>query len=507
MKRYGFLAFGAFAVLAAAAAWLGGLNQDEGWYLYAAKMVDEGRMPYRDFFYTQGPLLPLVYSQFVWIWDSFGLLGARAFTCAIGFAGFLFAAFLARSCVPQPRRTAAGLMVFTLLACNLYHVYYTTIPKTYALASLFVTAGFLSLSAALSRSGGRARAAYFAIAGFSLALAAGTRISLGLLLASSGLVLLLSFSTQRFAFLWFGLGGFLGLAAVYGPFVADPDAFAGLCAAQKYHAARSGFSLTMVVGSLSRLVRWYLPVFVLLAAAIAMRFRRAKTDEEGRPAILTHLIAGFAVVFTVQMLAPVPYDDYNTPIMGIAAVLAAAAASRCAPEDCGGKASAAPLFAAMAMTFACSFGSPLLEKWTTNGIDRFWPIVKEKCEMAQLRDAARKIEKLDPGGKELLTQDLYLAIETGRRVPDGLEMGPFSQLSTDEWREMLSTCTAPVAALSGYSFAILPPSCVERKLDEQLEFWSILRSRYESAGHVDAFGQNATTLVLLRAKRTGAQAK
>ena len=528
MKRYGLLALGAFAVLAAASAWLGGVNQDEGWYLYAAQLVEEGRMPYRDFFYTQGPLLPLVYSSFTKVWKSFGLLGARAFTCALGFAGILLAALLARVCAPPRRRAAAGMCAFVLLACNLYHVYYTTIPKTYALGALFVTAGFLAAAIALRSRDRFSRAVFFTLAGFALAMAAGARISLGLLLASTGFTLLFAYSRYGCSFLWFGIGGAIGLAAVYGPFLADSQAFAGLCAAQKYHAARSGFSVTMFVGSVSRLVRWYLPVFALLAVAVA-RLRIAAKAAASAPApaaapdaaapsadaaaatadedaweservsmTATILAAGFLTVFAVQMLAPVPYDDYNTPVMPLAAVLATMLAFRpCAGEDAA-KVPRTPLLAAMAMSFACSFGSPLLEKWTTNGQDRFWTIVKDKCEMAQLGEAAAKIESLDPGGTELFTQDVYLAIESRRRIPKGLEMGPFSQLSDDEWREMLSHADAPVAALSGYTFAIRPPACDERPLDEQLEFWSLLRKRYSLADRIEAFGQNATTLLILK---------
>ena len=41
-----FFALGAFAslVLGIAAVWLGSLNHDEGWYLYAANLVNEGKM-------------------------------------------------------------------------------------------------------------------------------------------------------------------------------------------------------------------------------------------------------------------------------------------------------------------------------------------------------------------------------------------------------------------------------------------------------------------------------
>ncbi|MDW8268066.1 MAG: hypothetical protein RMN24_02775 [Anaerolineae bacterium] len=36
------------------------VNLDEGWYLWAARLVYEGQIPYRDFAYPQAPLLPYV---------------------------------------------------------------------------------------------------------------------------------------------------------------------------------------------------------------------------------------------------------------------------------------------------------------------------------------------------------------------------------------------------------------------------------------------------------------
>jgi hypothetical protein len=116
MKIFAALTAIGFAILAFAAVWLGGLNQDEGWYLYAAQLVSDGHMPYRDFFYTQGPVLPLVYSAFAWVWRAGGLLGARVLTLAIGAAGILFAAALAQRLVSGRARAAAALLVCVLLA-------------------------------------------------------------------------------------------------------------------------------------------------------------------------------------------------------------------------------------------------------------------------------------------------------------------------------------------------------------------------------------------------------
>ena len=482
----------AFVVLGAAAVWLGGLNQDEGWYLYAANMAAEGKMLYRDFFYTQGPFMPRFYESARGIWDTWGLLGARILTLTLGFVGICFATGLARSLAPEGRKGEAALIAFLLLGCNLYHLYYVAIPKTYALASLFVMMGFFLLAVGK-------HACFQVAAGLVLAYAAGTRISLGALLCAVGLWLLLS--KQRKALLWFCVGGFCGLASVYLPYLCDPGARAGLIAAQQYHAARGGFDLVWAVGSMSRLVRWYLPVFIVLGLGWGIKVKVKGEGEQWNG--LNLLLFSFLAVFAVQMLAPFPYEDYQVPVMGLIAVYAAVNFVRNVNTPPFTFTSHLHLLLVLGLCFANSFGSPLLEKWMTNGQDRFWSIKKEKCEMAQLRDVAKRIEQQDPGGNTLLTQDLYLAIETNRRVPKGLEMGPFAMLTDEEWKKLL-TETAPaeckIAALSGYAFAIEPPVCKERSIEKQMEYWTLLKQNYKLVDREEAFGQNATTLLMLKHK-------
>ena len=238
------------------------------------------------------------------------------------------------------------------------------------------------------------------------------------------------------------------------------------------------------------------------------RFRRSGEDAASPFYTYTfslHLLLGFLAVFAVQMLAPFPYEDYQVPIMGLLAVYAAVTFVRNGQFLTSGEDAASPLavLLVLGLCFANSFGSPLLEKWMTNGQDRFWSLKKEKCELAQLRDVAKRIEAQDPGGKTLLTQDLYLAIETNRKVPAGLEMGPFAMLTDEEWKKLLAE-TAPaeckVAALSGYAFAIEPPVCKERSVEQQMEYWTLLKRNYKLVDREETFGQNATTLLMLKRK-------
>ena len=506
------LAVFAFVVLGAAAVWLGGLNQDEGWYLYAANLVAEGKILYRDFFFTQGPVMPTIYEGFTWVWQKWGLLGARVFTLLIGVFGICIAVVLAHQLAPKERKSEAAVITFMLLGCNLCHLYYLAIPKTYALAGWLVLVGFF----ALSLLGNRHMAIRYlgaAASGIVFAFAAGTRISLGALLVAVGLWLLIGFRRYRFAFLWFGFGGLIGLCLVYGVYLIHPSTRAGLIAAQQYHAARGGFDLVWAVGSVSRLVRWYLPVFIVLGLGWGLKSKSGgvvvqRNDENSTVRLPTTttaiLLWGFLAVFVVQMLAPFPYEDYQVPIMGLLAVYAAVSfVSVNSNTQTLKYSNTLSLLLVLGLCFANSFGSPLLEKWMTNGQDRFWSLKKESCEMAQLRDVAKRIEAQDPGGKTLLTQDLYLAIETGRTVPKGLEMGPFAMLTDEEWKKLL-TETAPVeckiAALSGYAFAIEPPACTERSIEKQMEYWTLLKQNYKLVDREEAFGQNATTLLMLKRK-------
>ncbi len=487
MKGYWLLAGVAFAILAVSAIWLGGLNQDEGLYLYAAKLLGEGQRLYADVPCTQGPIMPTIYAALSGFWLDGGILSARILTCVLGAFSIFFAVGIARLIVPADKKSLAGLLVFLLLGCNLYHVYYLSIPKVYAVATLFLMIGFYLFAFAFKTMHTKVRYCLLSTSAFALAFAAGTRLSLGMCLLVTGVFLLAFVRRLRWSFLWFGLGGVLGLALIFMPYLCDEEARLGLAFAQYYHTARAGGGILQIVGSLSRLVRWYLPILILLGVGIGMAIH-TKSIRWGF--VPTVMLGCFVGVFVMQLMAPCPYDDYQVPIMGLLALYAV---------GFGVRVPYAALLT-LGLCLACSFGSPLWQEWTTNGHDRFWPRLKTQTELAQLREVARTIEALEPEGDTLLTQDLYLAIETNRKVPKGLEMGPFAMLSDEAWRALVSSAPAEVAALSGYTFAIEPPQCAERALEAQLDYWTLLKERYRLILKEDDFGQHATTLLILKRK-------
>lgn len=483
--------------VAALAVWWGALNQDEGWYLYAARLVGEGRLPYRDFFFTQGPVLPFLYSAM----PIHGLLSGRLVTAGISLVATLLAMAFARGLVSPQRRGAVGLTVFALLSCNLYHAYFTAIPKTYAVGALFVMGGFLLLS----------RGWNFPAA-MSFAFASGTRISLVLLLGVVGVWLLVT-RFRRLDWLWFGIGGTLGLFLVYGLFALDETSLNGLLAAQTYHAGRGGFDAFFAVGSVSRLARGYLSLGAVMFAAAGFRAVRRTATETTAVQYARDLMwmagLGFAAVFLLQMCAPFPYDDYAVPIMPILAVIISVWFVNGASE----MPNAVRWFPVL-VSGMCAFASPLMQDWMTNGQDRFWPRKKCASELSQIRSVAKAMETLDPGGEMLLTQDLYLAVEMGRKVPHGLEMGPFSyfpDLSTEDasaihvvngelMEGLLKSAPCRLAAVSGYGFAIESPKGTETPKDMQRRYVNLLEEGYRNILRIDDFGQNQTTLRVFRQK-------
>jgi len=515
----------AAALLYGFAVWYGNLNQDEGWYLYAARRVSEGAAPYRDFFFTQGPVMPVVYGALAKLWSPAGVLGGRLLTAVLGLIGCALSALLARRAAPSQRAAEAGVVAFALTACNLYHVYFTTIPKTYALASCLLTAGYLTLSLCLSRRK-KTRSLMSAMwalpAGFLVALAAGARLSLGALLPVTAFWLLAAYRKTGSAFFWFSLGGALGLVVVYGPTLLgarEPFLFA-----QSFHVARGGRDAFFMLGSLARTARAYGPLCLLGTALLVFRLLRgalqmdAVSNEEPtgvpyRGGVWPSLwFCAFLGVFVVQLLSPYPYDDYQVPVMGLLAAALAGWLANSASSDAlrGGLC----LFW-VAASLLGTFGSPLPQEWLVVRQDRFWAVRKPISDLALLRQTARDVKALAEGEPLLLTQDVYLAVEAGMRVPEGFEMGPFSyfpDLSDEDAARyhvmnktrltaLLGSAPCSVAAFSGYGLAIRSPVMDAVPSEDVQLFLSVLGRNYERVQTVPDFGQQATTLEIFRRRQ------
>ncbi len=546
-----------YVMLGAMNLFFGELNQDEGWYLYAARMVSEGRYPYIDFAYPQGPVMPFVYVLAQPLVDAFGVAGGRLFSALLGLAGVILVSFLAARLVPEAKRRVAAFLAFCLASVNVYQSYYLASVKTYSLCGLLIVAGFLVLTYA---NGKRAWLAAF-ISGAFFAAAAGTRISAIVLLPVVFLVLFAAVVQVRkwqdsidssgagaiignaavskinpFTWLWFAAGATLAALLIFLPFVVKAPA-ALWFALVEYHAGRSAGGAVAFfaykAGFVSRLVQaYFVPAALFLAGIVYLVLNRDKRpvrslfsvvgDYPLVRSVIIAMWAGIALISLVHVSAPFPYEDYQVVIFPLFAAALAVMLTGLAGGDSGQaqgphivKAEACLAVVVLLLCVASSFSSPINQAWFAGRRDRIWWPLRDESPLHKLQRVAGIIKSMARPGDLLLTQDVYLAVETGLRLPRGLEMGQFSYfpfwsrekaaschvLNREMMLELLSTCEAPVAAFSGYGLTIGSPAVVRLPKAETDLLWDAVNARYSMLEEVPDFGQADTTLRILTIKK------
>lgn len=123
---------------------LGRANADEGWYLYASRLVIRGQLPYRDFAYTQTPLLPYVYGLPQFLLRPSIYVG-RVTSLLFSVANLGLCILLAK----QYSGNMAASLTALLFATFTYGIYFGVIVKTYALLSFLFSLTFAVLSSRL----------------------------------------------------------------------------------------------------------------------------------------------------------------------------------------------------------------------------------------------------------------------------------------------------------------------------------------------------------------------
>ncbi|HAS83116.1 MAG TPA: hypothetical protein DCS43_10700 [Verrucomicrobia bacterium] len=555
-RSWSIVASGGLALLVglfyAVAVWLGDLNQDEGWYLYAARLVHEGKHPFLDFASPQGPLMAYAYSVAYPLVQLAGVLGGRIFTALLGILTLLLAALLCRRMVllgaVNDRRSlraeanTSALLVAGLLGLNLYHVYFTSLVKTYGLAGLLTVLGFLGLETAIRSASGvsasgegvawRRLGAFGGglLAAACFGMAAATRLSAGILLPAVWLPL--AWSWLRNGRCRGGLtilagmlaGGTAALAALYGPFLVHaPDVVRfGLL---DYHSARQISSPLLLLiykgGFLLRVAGFYFPLLVVAALGLA-GWRRRDHADSGHCNVLARSLPrlcgwGLAGVTLVHLAAPFPYDDYQVFAMPLAVLLSVPpAVSLLFRQGWSPGRRAMAVAGAMALMMAHSLSSPLLQGWMVSGRDRIWWPLKTATPLQGLRSAAQQVTSTVAPDSLLLTQDTYLAVEAGLRVPDGMELGPFCffpdlddaqarrfhVLNANLLRGHIKSGQSAVVACSDWWLAIHAPRIVPVAESTQALLQQAIAEHYVPLFEIAKFGQGETRLRLYRRRET-----
>ena len=517
-RRSAILLFAAALVvsvfLGAANLYFGELNQDEGWYLYASRLVHDGLVPYRDFAFTQAPVLPFVYSlAHRWI-SEYGVAGGRAFTWLLGLLGCLGATVLASQVVPREQRRLAAVLAFALIGVNVYQSYFTTVVKTYALCGMFLVFGALALMLAVQR-----RSAPLAfMSSILLVLATGTRISAGAAWPVGFVALWWWRKELGRAWIAYLAGACLAAVPVFLRwFLAAPDGF--LFGVFQYHAARHAGGLKALlsykVGFISRVVQaYFLPIalhVVVLAAWWCRDHSNPNTASRGPSVVLWWMVLGISLV---HFIAPFPYDDYQSMVFPLYAAALAAALARWSSGQAALKPTALAVSVLLLAT-ASAFSSPINQGWMIAGRDRIWWRFRDESPLVRLAKAADWIRAHSDPDDRILTQDTYLAVQSGRKVIQGMEMGPFCYFPNmpDEQARKLKVINQgrmlriasmnkiAVAAVSGYGFAIESPAVDPVPAHEREIFLRLLDQNFELAKEVPTFGQADTTLRLYVQKK------
>ena len=531
------LAIAVAVFLAGANLFLGEPNQDEGWYLYAARLVSQGQKPYVDFASTQGPVMPFVYSLAQPLVDRWGVAGGRAFTILIGFLCSLGAAFLAARLAPAGRRNATAFVAFALVAVNVYQSCFFTVVKTYALTAFLLVLGFLALTWVDRK---RAWPAAF-LSGLFLSLAAGTRLSAGAVLPVVFLALLVfargegpetNLRAGAGVAVSFAAGAALTLCLLFVPFlIRAPESLR--FALFDYHAGREAGGLMPLLaykaGFISRVVQDYFVAMGLLLVVVAVRLSRGRgTGARDGDSVVWALWISVLAVTVVHFMAPFPYDDYQVMIYPLFAVGVAVGLMRMAEPVGSPVVSTASQglipackadgygigMVVLLLCAASAFSSPVNQNWFIGQRDRLWWPIKKSFPMAMLREAGDYIRSITKPGDILLTQDAYLAVESGRMLPKGMELGPFCYfpewssekalrrhvLNRDMLMEILENSDAPAAAFSGYGLSIQSPEIRELPVEEQQALRAAVEKRYQLVRTIETFGHAETTLKVYKRK-------
>ena len=397
------------------------INLDEGWYLWASKLVYEGKVPYQDFAFPQGPLLPYVYGAFLHLFGE-GLYQGRLITVLLGCLSILLGMRLARRLGGEQTVLIFLLLQITTLIALAFQYAYTA---TYALATCFLIASILC---ALSDLPETPRAVLTTVL---WALATGTRISVAVVIVPLALYLVVTSRRRWRIALVTGATAILALGLVFGPFLlqAREVLFYNIFG---FHTDRMhpAMQLRAMRRSLLRFITDF-PIPVLLGCAglaiWAFRVRLAPDRHRAWQHHLPQLMVGLVVLSLIAAhLIPRTTDSYynslQMPLLNIMGALALVWAWR-------------SLAGRPALRWAGAILLPAVV--LLNGIQQGFALVSHNLvamppqnQIALARDAATFLNQTTPPGSQILTFDTYLGLESGRRIVPGFEMSFFGYRPT-----------------------------------------------------------------------------
>ena len=438
------------------------LDADEGFYGAAALRAMEGDLPYRDFGYTQTPLLPYLHGPVLKV-VGFGFLEQRYLNAVwlllTGLAIFYLGRLLGGS-------RLALLALFATAASSRW-VWASTLGKAYGAVGFFMVLAAIALVAPWRP---RGRVALFAVAA---TLAAGCRLTVAPALLVMWLLLIFR-ERGRGRALAAGLPPLIGIVAMLPFYLASPGNFV-------FWNLEFHFAQTIVrrgMDPVIELARLSPGAMLLLLAAIVLLLVRPRLVKARAFPILSAAVVGVGVHLGLKY----SYGQYSTPYIPLLIVASMALLAE--------------------LPRLRKLGWLLLLFPALNLLDARPPWDEHPQAIAE---TAAFLEANTPEGGMLLTPFPILALESGRRITPGLEMGKFAvttemtreeadrrHLATPEGlAESLARREAAAVVLnnfpSAWNFSWSVPSFTAADPARMREFYNQLARHYRPAFERDPF--------------------
>lgn len=392
------------------------VNLDEGWYLGAAQRVYGGQLLYRDFAYTQTPLLPYVYGLLQPLF-GLGLYQGRALTFLLG----LVAWWLSVVSAFRLGGWRAALYCLALLATSFFAATQYTYTATYALTACLMAA---AIDLSLWEWPTRRRTI---VAAFLMSLAVTVRLS-AIVVLPPFLLYLVWRSQQRIATLVWGL---LTMVATLGIFLGGYWWLGGELMIYDIW----GFHLDRILRTNWRLAKirqrtiktaldFAIPIVLGGWAGIWLlwRFLRQGWAEVRKCALLVAgALTACAAALFVAHIVPRTTDSYYNSLQ--------------LPMLCtSGGIVLALLHQRLQRRFAYALATGLL---LLNGLTQGYATWRDGAlpfplqnQIAVVQQAAQIIARYTAPDATLLSFNQHLALEANRATPPGYEMAIFSYRPT-----------------------------------------------------------------------------
>jgi 4-amino-4-deoxy-L-arabinose transferase-like glycosyltransferase len=273
------------------------LDEDEGYYALAAKLVGHGKTPYTSFWFPQAPLMPYVYGGWQRVFDaSWYVMRGHSVLLVVAVACLVYRYVVRR----WRSRRLAVLAVLLVATAPIGFEWYPTV-KTYALTTLLLFAAYLWAESSSARN--------WFVAGIFLGLAIDAR----LLVASVAIVFLIYARRRAGQFL---IGLALGLIPAIWLFAIGPARF--LNDTLRSQTSRKHATLSdNLVGKVRTVARVLVePHFLFLAGVAALLIALCIVRRERLP-----LSVAIAAMLAVTNLLPTPsYPQYFVTLIPFLAI-------------------------------------------------------------------------------------------------------------------------------------------------------------------------------------------